>query len=405
MQAISRQHRRSTRTVLRARSARPATVLAALAVTALLSANAAAQDRVHPDQVHTRNKRTGRVTIVTGTVQTDGLEEVVVLGARETETKLHGDEVESIVWGDVPPSFRDGRTYFDRENWTKAAEEYRLAAGDASARDVVKAVARLRAARALLHSGAQTPAHFNEAVLEARSFLTEYPQNREVPEARMIEARALLLAGKPEEAGAAWQGVFSEFSGDGPTPGYEPALCMEAGLQAARAMLAANDTLAAREILTALDTAIGPMIASLDDGTPLKARLVAIQEEALLGDGFAELAAGNSKPALAFFQNKLTGAGEGASTTHRMVASLGLAEAMFAEGQYLEAEFLFAKVSALDHGSADRVALAELRMAQCELKLQHADSKERARTLLESVVSDHGDTPAAAQAREMLTSL
>lgn len=366
---------------------------------------AATQEHVKPDQVHIRNKRTGRASIVSGSVTANGLDEVVIDVPRGGATKVDGDGVERIVWGEVPPSFRDGRTYFDRGDWTEAAQEYRLAAGDASAREVVQAAARLRAARSLLRSGAKEPAHFAEAVQEVRTFLSDYPNNREVPEARLLEARALLLSGKPEEAGTAYRAVFAELSGDSTTEGYRPAMCMEAGMLAARAMLQAKDTLGAREVLTSLDTMVGPMIDALGEDAEIKALLTAIRDEALLGDGFAELAAGNSKPALTFFENKLTTLGADASQTSRMVATLGLAEAKFAEGQMLEAEYLFATVSALDHGAPDRVAQAQLRMAQCELELQKSDSKEHARTLLKSVIDNHGDTPAAAEARRVFAAL
>ena len=383
----------------------PLIALTALFASSLVVAEAAPQERVRPDQVHIRNKRTGRPSVLSGTVESNGLDEVVIAIARGGESKVDGDSVERILWGEVPPSFRDGRTYFDRGDFASAAQSFRLAAGDASAREVVQAAARLRAAQALLRSGAQEPANFAEAVLEVGTFLAEYPNNREVPAARMTEGRALLLAGKADEAGSAYRAVFAELSGDAMTTGYDTGTCMEAGLLGARAMLDAKDTLAARELLTSIDTAIGPMIDALDSESALRTRLIAIRDEALLGDGFAELAAGNSKPALTFFQNQLTGLGAEASQTSRMVASLGLAEALLAEGQYLEAEYLFASVSALDHGAPDRVARAQLRMAQCELKILHADSKGRARTLLESVIENHGDTPSAAEARDVLATL
>lgn len=376
-----------------------------LASSAPTSADPAPQERTRPDQIHIRNKRTGRASIVSGTVTANELDDVVISIARGGESKVGSDGVERILWGEVPPSFRDGRTYFDRGDWASAAQEFRLAAGDASAREVVQAAARLRAAESLLRSGAQEPAHITEAIEEVRSFLTDYPSNREVPAARMVEARALLLSGKPNEAGAAYRAVFAEFSGDSTTEGYNPGICMRAGMLAARAMFGAKDTLAAREILTSITTAVGPMIEALDSESALRVQLAMIRDEALLGDGFAELAAGNSKPALTYFQGELTRLDSSASQTSRMVASLGLAEALYADGQFLEAEYLFASVSALDHGAVDRVSQAQLRMAQCELELKHSDSKERAKVLLKSVIENHGDTPSAAAARGVLASL
>ena len=383
-----------------------ASALVLLAASELTAATAAVpQERSRPDQVHIRNQRTGRTSIISGTVTANRLDDVLVSIARGGENKLGSDGVERILWGEVPPSFRDGRTYFERGDWASAAQEFRLAAGDASAREVVQAVARLRAAQSLLRSGAQDPAHFTEAVAEVRTFLADYPNNRDVPVARMTEARALLLSGKPDEAGAAYRAVFSELSGDSTTEGYAPGTCMQAGMLAARCMLHAQDTLAAREILTSITTAVGPMIEAQDENSSLRAQLTRIRDEALLGGGFAELAAGNSKEALTYFRGEQTRLDSSASQTRRMVVLLGLAEALFAEGQFLEAEYLFANVSALDHGAADRVSQAQLRMAQCELELKHSDSRERARTLLKSVIDNHGDTPSAPVARDVLASL
>ena len=370
---------------------------------ALLTPAVVAQDD-RPDQVFVKNPRTGAVTVVTGEVQEDGLEDVVV-EVRGKETKVQSDRVVRIEWGSAPPAFEEGRRYFDRGLFEDAAAKFRVAAGDASAREVVQAVAQLHSAEALLAWGADDPVRFEEATAAAASFLSEHPEHRLVADARMLEARGLRLSGKAEQAAGKYREVFALLEGEEAPLGYDAETCLRAGLYGARAMLAAGDTLGAREVFTALDSSVGPLLASLTPEDPGYASLAAIRDEAQLGEGFAELTAGNSSAALTFFQNKLTGMNGGATDTIRAVASLGLGEALLAEGQTRRAPIEFARVSALDHSDRDRVARAQLLLAKCAQELKDRDAKKTSCTWLKAVVESYGDTPSAAEARKLITTL
>ena len=369
-----------------------------------LTAGDLAQDRGRPDQIYVVT-RTGAVKIVNGEVQTNGLEDVEYVDARGGEGKVASESVVRIVWGKVPQDFTDGVKYADRDLWEDASKKFLLAAGDASARDVVKAAARLRATEALLRWGATDRRQFGMAVDEARGFLSDYPDNREVPRARALEARALLLSGQAAEAGAVYRDVFAQYAADQISPGYDTMTCMRAGLHGARAMLIAKDTLAARELFAALDSTVGPMLAGLGPADPAAVELQAILDESLLGEGFAELAAGNTRPALTFFQNKLSNVNGSSSDTLRSVARLGLGEALLAEKKYREAQLQFARVSALDHTDRDRVARALLLMAECAQNILDEKFKARACGWLKAIRMDYGDTPSAAQANETETRL
>lgn len=356
------------------------------------------------DQLSVRSKKDGSPQLLAGVVTSNNLDQVVVQVAGK-ETKVNSDLVVRITWGEVPPSFKDARVYFQRGQYGDAAAQFRLASSDASARDVVKASARLWAAQALLRWGASDPLHFAEAAEEAAKFLSEFPSNREVPEARMLQARAKWLAGQAGDAGQLYKAIYGEWKGTEGTPGYRRELCFEAGLSAARALCQVQppDTLGAREIYSSLEKAAGDALAELDPLAPGRSQLQRFQDEAVVGPGFVELAGNNSTRALTFFQGKLGAAG--ASDTARFAASFGLAQALAAGGKLREAQAEFARVSGLEHSDRDRAAAAQVGLAETTIKLADPDATPQARAWLESVIQAYGDTLSAAKAREMLKKL
>jgi hypothetical protein len=360
---------------------------------------------VKKDQLSVRSKRDGSVQLMSGVVNTNQLDQVVVQIAGK-DTKFDGELVVRIVWGDVPTSFKDGRVYFARGEFAEAAAQFRLAAGDAASRPVVKAAARLSAAQALLRWGAKEALHFAEAGEEAAKFLAEFPNNREVPEARMVQARAKWMYGQTAEAAQLNRAIFAEWKPEGPTPGYQRELCLDAGLNAARALLEMQppDTLGARDMFASLERAAGAAAVAMEANDPAKPRMVRLQDEASLGDGFAELAGGNARQAVSFFQSKLANKSS-MSDTLRCAASFGLAQALLAEGKLREALFQFAYVSAMEHRDRDRAAAAQVGLADTTLKLADPDATPQARAWLESVTQTQGDTLASVRARELLKKL
>jgi TolA-binding protein len=99
------------------------------------------------------------------------------------------------------------------------------------------------------------------------------------------------------------------------------------------------------------------------------------------------------------------GGGTQASEALRFGATLGLAEALLAEGKAREAQFLFARISALDYTDRDRVARALVRMAEAAKALADPDYKKQAQAWLGDVLERFGDTPWAARARELLNEI
>lgn len=359
------------------------------------------QEAARPDQIFVRSKRDGSVSPLNGVVQRYELDKVVIAVTGKGEQSFDGSLVQRVAWGDVPPSFREGQAYFDRKAYEDATKSFRVAAGDAAARDMVKAAARLMAAESLLRWGASDPLRFTEAATEIGTYLSSYATNRDVPRARMLQARATWLAGKPAEAGAMYKAIHAELKGDTPSGGYDLLTCLQAGLNGARALLEAKETLGGREIYTALDAQVGPLVAGAAQGDPQLPLLRAILDEATLGSGYVDLASGQTKQALTFFQNRANGLGTDATASQRFGVWLGLGEALLREGRAREASLYFAKVAALESSDRDRTARATLRLAESFQKLADGDSRQQACARVKDVLARFGDTPASNPAREL----
>jgi len=351
------------------------------------------------DQVYVRGKD-GSVSPVSGVVTKDDLDKVgASVGGKDSnfDAKL----VVRVVWGEIPASLRDGRASAERRDFETAVAALRSAAGDSAARDVVKAAARLELVDALIAWGAQDPARFVEAALEAQAFLTSYPTNRQTPRARALLGRAQWLSGKAADGAATLKALWGELKGAEPTQGYNIRGCLEAGRDAARAFLDAKDTLAARELFLTLESQAGPLAVGAADDDPLKAFYQSITDESALGAGFVDLTAGQAKQALNFFQNKVNGLGAASSLTARYGAQLGLGEALLAEGKFREASLALGRAAALDPEDPDRAARALVRLAECYSKLPDADARTQACSRVKSLLSTSGATPAAARARQL----
>lgn len=356
-----------------------------------------------PDQLFRENPRNKRVTTITGQVTENSLTTVLVQIGNKEE-KIPAAEVLRIEWGVVPPSFKDGESLLRGGDFENAVAQFRIAAGDASARPVVQAAARLRSAEALMRWGASDNAQFAEAATEAARFVEDNADNREIPKASMLQARALRLSGQPAEAAAIYEGLYQK--GVAATDGYAMGLCLDAALEAAECFLETGDsgTLKARELFAATETGFADLAGSLDEAEPaVLARLANQRGAASVGEGFCLLVSGDANGARSFFEGRLRKAGAPPAELH--AARLGLAKVHLAAGEGADAMVLFAQVSALDASSPDRVAAALLGLAESALAATTSNATEVARTSLKRVVESYGDTPSAAAAAERLSKL
>lgn len=364
----------------------------------LLAAPGLALQDSAPDQVFRTNTRTGKVTKVLGVVTQNSLEAVKVL-RDDKEQSIDAAEVVDIVWGSLPADFRDGQTYASRSDWENAVAHFRAAAGDSDVRDVLRAASRLQAAEGLLAWGGQDANHFRECSEECAKFLADYPQDRNVPRAEWLRARAVWLAGDAKTAADQFRALYEKNG----TAGYDQVTCLEAGLSAAQAALAAGDAVTARTLFPTLENGLTQAAASLaGEDAALRARLLRQAGEASVGEGFCMLAGSQAREALSYFRGKRDGAQEAGA---RSAATLGLAEAHVALGQLREAQLEFAKVSALEYANEDRIARSLVGLAEVTLQLADSDAKAQAKLRLQKVLELYGATPSAAKAAELLKKL
>ena len=365
--------------------------LAAL-VTASSSVASAAQSP-RPDQVFRVDARTGKVVSLYGVIEQHGLERVTVLRPDGQQARLDSGEVVEVVFGDVPPSFSDARRYAERGDFENAVARYRVAAGDASARPVVQGAARLAAARSLMKWGETDPTRFREAAEEAQTFLSSFAEDRNVPTARELLGRAQVLAGDAAAGAATLEGLFA--AGQAGTLGYPRLMTLQAGHDAAHAFLLAGQASDATRMFDALGSAVtATPREGLDAATT--ARLDALSELALLGPGFVNLAEGKSDRAESFFRGQVGSVKTGAG---RSAARLGLGEALLKLGRLRPAQLELASASALSYADADVEARALVGLAEVYLGLGDASEGKKS---LERVLRDHGATPSAARASELL---
>lgn len=352
-----------------------------------------------PDTIYRRNERTGRVIALSGIVLENSLTQVKL----DRNGKTASYDAASIVridWGSVPPSYRDGMTYRRRSDWAQAVTSFRIAATDASTRNVLQADARLQACEALLRYGASDPGQFAEAVKEADRLTTDFASSSLVPRARAIQARALRLTGDDAAAATAFESLYGEGASDPATSGYDRQACLRAGLQAAWCHLEAGDSVRARELFGATKGALEGLAAGLSGGDPqVLTRLVDLAGEAAMGEGFCLLAGGDASSALAFFER--TTARSDAAPGARYAALLGRGEALLALEKLRDAQLCFAEVAALEHTNPDRAARAVLGLAQTTLALGDGDAAGAARRWLTVISDSYGDTPSARKALDL----
>ena len=356
-----------------------------------------------PDQVLWSNR--GKISTVTGTVTTNSLTQVVVQTG-DKERELDAADVQQVEFGDVPQTFADGRAYFDRGDYENAAAKFEVAATSPETRAVVQAAARLWAARAWLAFGVRDRTAFEKSAEQATRLIEDFTDNRDVPQARALLGRATWLSGNTQGAAELLTALFTEGSGEAPTPGYPTLVAYRAGLDAAQARLETGeeaDVEVARGLFDSVATGLSSVLAGLEEDAADRRDLERIQTQARLGEGFCLLAAGQTSQAKTFFEGQKSSASM--VSAQRFASQLGLGQALLAEGSARQAQIEFAQVSALDHTDRDRVARALVGLAECSLALDSADSRKAAKISLDTILAQYGDTPAVLRAQELSQTL
>lgn len=396
----SQRHTTTQPRALRSTKALARALCAAMVLTGAFATPAAAQSR--PDQVYVLDKRSGAINMLPGIVEDHGLVETIVLRGGKKRT-YDTWRVERIVWGTVSGSFREGRTYFERSDFENAAAKFLVAATN-DQRPPVQAAARLLAAQSYLHLASTNPDRLSDAIEQAERYIDDHPEGAGLPTARTLLARATWLSGDAAAAAQTYRDLFAEASADELSPGYSLVPCLRAGLLAARANLAAGETLPARELYTTLLQRANSAISALEEDSRERGALARLALEARAGEGFVLIASQQNKQAITFFESVLSSVGKTESAL-RYASLLGLGEAQAAEQRLREAQLNFARVSSIDHTDRDRVARALYRLAESTRDLSDPGSTGTVRNWLETVSADYGDTPWAAPARKLLESM
>lgn len=353
-----------------------------------------------PDQVFVRERR--NVRPISGTVVSAELTGVVV-DVGDRERRFGADEVVRVSLNRVPDSFKEGRARFQSGDFANAASAFASAADDSEASDVVRAVARLRAAESQLRLTATDPGRAADAVAAAQRFVSAHPTHRDYPEARLLLGRAQLLAGMPSDAADTLEALFREASGSSAPEGYDLLTCYRAGFLAAQAALAADDAARAETLFGALDGALPGVIADLEADDRRLPEFETLRGRAQLGEGLALLARGKATQARSFFSTRLEVAAD-ATETVRAATRLGLARALLALGEHRRAQIEFAGVSATVFGDRDLLSDALVGFAEATVAAG-GGLREEARACLEEVRRDFGDTLAAPAAHTLLRDL
>ena len=379
-------------------------VLGALALGTVCAASIeAAPLQGKPDQVFYRNAR-GDVKTDNGTITENTLSETVIEDSSGDEQKRSSDVVVRVVLQRVPAAYDDGSAYMARGDFENAAAKFRLVAGDDGSRPVVKAHARLMAANALMERGKIDAAAFGDAKSELETFLSDHADNRDVPIARMLHARAARLSGDAEAAFTGYSELFGEAGAGTPTTGYPLALCYEAGIAAVETALSSGNTEGAQTILGSIESSLPAVLAALEEADPDRERMLAVQSAARLGEGWVLLAGDQASQAATFFRTQVQNA-EAGNSELRFGALLGLGESLLAAGEAREAQLALAKVSSLDFSSRDRVARALTGLAACALQLPDANARGQAKAWVQTVLDHYADTPAVLRANELAKGL
>ncbi len=363
-----------------------------------LSSPAVAQGR--PDQVFYDGGRQD-----SGVVTENGLSNVL-LDRSGKEKRIASANVVRIIWGQVSNAYREGGTYFERGDYENAAAKFGLAASD-DARNVIRAVARMKTGESLLMLGAGDASQYEAALEQFATYVKDYPNSRDLPNVYALQARTTLLRGKEGDsatAGAIYRKIFESGTGATPADGYNRLFSMKAGLGAIRALTSAGDTLGAREISGILTGEITHMRTTLEADSSDIAVLDGLASEAQLSEGFVLLAGDQASKAETFFMTQLAGS-QGKASALRYGSMFGLGLAQVAQNKHREASVNFATVAATDFTDRDRSALALLHLAETMIKLGDNGATADARVRLRTVAEAFGDTPSAAAARKLLEEL
>lgn len=366
-----------------------------LSVTALLFCDAAvcAQSKVQ-DVLLTRNGRRIRGVEVTSMTSS-------------TIQYLHGNDalelpanlLAEVQWSEPPEGLAIGRAAERSGNFQAAADAFREAA-DATKRDPLKAECGFLSADALLRAAGSDQQKAAFASEKLTAWITAYPDGYRLPDATLALGRALLAAGKSEQA----ELTLKKLADDALARNWSPIWGARAKFVQARAQLARNDLGNARSSFRAAMSA-AQSAATGDQPDP---ELVTLEAEASVGIGETMVKEGKFDDALTYFKDL---ARRATSDTVRAAARAGEGEALYLRAkdtssvaELRAAQIALAEANLLDTSAGEATAKALYYSGMVLLALgpdnESSTFRQRALDYFATVIKEYSATSWASAAAE-----
>ncbi len=317
------------------------------------------------------------------------------------EVELPAHQVKDIQWGRVPDSFAGGLGAMARGDFDAAQKLFGEAA-TASDRDVVKQESRLLQAKALAMAGAADAAAAANAANSLSAWIGEFPEHFRLPEAMLLLGRARRLGGMQAEAETALKELDDRAGRDG----WGAEWSAQAKFELALCLLAQNKALDARGAFQSAGNAAETAQAAAGGNSPAMA---AIRINAKVGEGESLVAESQFDRAADYFRTLAQNddaslaaagkAGQGEATFLGAVASGNDAATLRA------AEIALAEACVLDTGKGETAAKACYYLGRVVLALGERagqDFKARANAYFQIVVKSYPSSRWAGPAKSEL---
>lgn len=268
------------------------------------------------------------------------------------ESEIPASALARIQWDEPPESFMLARAAVDRADFAEAANLYSETARDTE-RPALKLEAQFLAAEALVNSSSGDQAKATSAVVALQIYLSDAPDGYRLPDALLLQGRALVGAGRAPEA----ETSLLELEAKTSSQGWDGIWSVRAKIEKAKAQLAQGKLNDARGSFRAA-IAAGSALAK-DGSDPEISQLIA---NASVGEGDTLVAENKLELAIEFFRKLLASADDRAISA---AAQAGLGESLYlnamakgSDSDLREAQLALATANLLDGNARETTAKA-----------------------------------------------
>ncbi len=325
-------------------------------------------------------------------------------GAEQAE--LPAVQLASIQWSEPPEEFAQATVAENRGDFEAAANLY-AEASKKSDRKVFQLEAKFLANRALVHAAVgRDAARAQTAADSLASFVGEVGKGLRAPEAKLLQGKALRMAGKGAEA----EKILKEIEDTAVKENWGFVWDARAKYEKALAQLAQNKPADARSAYQSVASAVDAALAATPGGKD--SEMEELRMLSLVGQGETYIAEKNPDQASSYFDG-LAQRSQGKSPALYAAALAGKGEALYLKAGASKdpallrrAQIELAQASIHDTGTGATTAKALYYTGKLILDLgasrESEQFKARARSYFESVLRNYGQTPFAALAKAEL---